>query len=137
MTINENIGFTDYASGIRLPDCSKLAVNWKIDNDVTIFQHDMIFKLFWCCFVSPLVKLVTGLSFMSLSSLVLELWQFIFIRDWLEIRKLEIPPSKFCPIPGDWGKLAITNLAQSSPIKCYQVLQNARVTVLTVTNWGR
>ena len=40
MTINENIRFTDYASGIRLPDA--LALNYKIgcklenSNDVTI-----------------------------------------------------------------------------------------------------
>ena len=37
VTINENISFTDYASGMRLPDCFKLTVNWKTDNDVTIF----------------------------------------------------------------------------------------------------
>ena len=38
-----------------LPDCSKLAINWKTDNDVIIFQHDVIVKLFWRCFIS-LVK---------------------------------------------------------------------------------
>ena len=32
-----------------------------------------------------LSNLVTGPSFMSISSLVLELWQFSFIRDWPEI----------------------------------------------------
>ena len=37
VTINENLSFTDYVSGNRLRDCSKLAVNWKNDNDVTIF----------------------------------------------------------------------------------------------------
>ena len=37
-----------------------------------------------------LLRLVTGQSFMSISSLVLELWQFPFIRDWPEIRKLDI-----------------------------------------------
>ena len=42
-----------------------------------------------------LSSLVTGSSFMSISSLVLELWQFSFIRDWPEIRKSEIPPSEF------------------------------------------
>ena len=39
----------------------------------------------------PLWRLVTGPSFMSISSLVLELWQFSFIRDWPEIRKSKIP----------------------------------------------
>ena len=51
--------------------------------------------------------LVTDRSFMSMSSLVLELWQFSFIRDWPEIRKLEIPPSEFFPISEDWGKLCL------------------------------
>ena len=68
-----------------------------------------------------LSSLVTGLSFMSILSLVLELWQFSFIRDWPEIRKSEIPPSEFCPISGDWGKLWIPNLARMSLIECYWI----------------
>ena len=79
-----------------------------------------------------LSSLVTGPSFMSISSLVLELWQFSFIRDWPEIRKSEIPPSEFCPISGDWGELWIPNLAWMSLIECYWMLQNSRVTALTV-----
>ena len=47
---------------------------------------------------------------MSISSLIVELWKFTFLRDWLEIRKSEILPSEFGPIPGDWGKLRIPNL---------------------------
>ena len=73
-----------------------------------------------------LSTLVTDPSFMSVSSLVLELWQFLFIRDWPEIRKLEIP--QFCPISGDWGELGIPNSARTSLVKCYWILQNARVT---------
>ena len=56
--------------------------------------------------------LVTGLSFMSVSWLVLESWQFLFIKDWPQIWKSDIPQSQFCPISGDWGKLEIQNLAQ-------------------------
>ena len=56
--------------------------------------------------------LFTGPSFMSISSLVLELWQFPFIRDWPEILKSEIPPWELCQISGDWGKLGIPYLAQ-------------------------
>ena len=37
-----------------------------------------------------LSSLVIDLGFMPISSLVLELWQFSFIRDWPEIRKSEI-----------------------------------------------
>ena len=79
-----------------------------------------------------LSSLVTGPSFMSVSSLVLELWQFLFIRDWPEIRKSEIPPSEFCPISGDWGELWIPNLARMSLIECYWMLQNSRITAFTV-----
>ena len=64
---------------------------------------------------------------MSMSSLVLELQQFSFIRDWPEIRKLEILPSEFCLICGDWDELGIRNLARSFLTKCYWMLENARV----------
>ena len=78
-----------------------------------------------------LSHLVIGPSFMSISSLVMELRQFSFIRDWPEIGKSEITPSEFCPISGDWGKLWILNLARISPIDCYWMLQNSRVTAYT------
>ena len=78
----------------------------------------------WSCLIGP--------SFMSISSLVLELWHFSFIRGWPEIRKLEIHPPEFCPISRDWGKLGIPNLVQISLIKFYWKLQNARGTAFTV-----
>ena len=79
-----------------------------------------------------LSSLVTGPRFMSISSLVLELWQFSFIRDWPEIRKSpKTSPSKFCPISGDWGNLEIPNLAQMSLLTCYWMLQNSRFTAVT------
>ena len=34
--IDENVSFGDHVSGIRLPDCSKLVINLKNDNGVTI-----------------------------------------------------------------------------------------------------
>ena len=76
--------------------------------------------------------LVTDPSFMSISLLVLELWQFSFIRDWPKTRKSEIPPSDFYPIPGDWGKLEMLHLARMSLIKTYWMLQNARVTACII-----
>ena len=129
--VNKNISFMDYASGIWLLNCSKLAIDWKNGNDVIIIWHDVIVKLFWwSVFLSS--SLFTGPSFMSISSLVLVLWQFSFIRDWPEIRKLEIPPSGFCPISGDWDKLGTQNLARIFQLKCYRILQNTRVTAFTV-----
>ena len=72
-----------------------------------------------------LSRLVTGPGYMSISSLVLELRQFSFTRDWPEIRKSDITPSEFCPISGDRGELEIPNLAQMFLMKCYRMLQNA------------
>ena len=123
---------TDYVSGIRLPDCSKLAINWENDNDVTIFWNDIIVN-FFDVVLFLLSSLVTDPSFMPISSLVLELWQFPFTRDWPEIKKLEIHPPEFCPISVDWGKLRIPNLAQAFLIKCYWMLQNAKVTAFMVS----
>ena len=72
-------------------------------------------------------------SFMLISSLALELWQFSFIRDWPEIWKSEIPPAGFCQISGDWGELETPNLAEMSLMKCYWMLQNARVTAFIIS----
>ena len=66
------ITFADSVSGIRPPDCSKLARNPKNDNDVTIFRHGVNVK-FFDVVLFLLSSLVTGPSFMSISSLVLEL----------------------------------------------------------------
>ena len=118
-------------SGIRPPDCSKLAKNPKNDNDVTIFRHGVNVK-FFDVVLFLLSSLVTGPRFMSISSLVLELWQFFFIRDWPEIWISEIAPSEFCPISGDCDELWISNLARMSLIKCYRILKRFRVTAFTV-----
>ena len=76
-------------------------------------------------------SLGTGPSSMSISSLVLELWQFLFIRDWPEIWKSKISRYEFCSISRDWGELGIPNLVRTSLIKCYWMLQNASVTAFT------
>ena len=64
-----NASLTNYASGIWLPDCSKLAINQKNDNDLT-GRHCQIF---FDVVLFLLSSLVTGPSFKSISSLVLEL----------------------------------------------------------------
>ena len=100
-----------------------------------IFNMTSLWNCFHCLFLLP--SLVTGPSFMSLSSLVLERWQLPFIRDWAEIQKSEIPPSEFCPKSQDWGELGIPNLTQKSLKKCYWMLQNARLTAFTVSELWR
>ena len=77
--------------------------------------------------------LVTSLSFMSISSFLLELWQFPFIRDWPEVWKSKIPLSEFYPISGNWVKLGMPNLTRRSTIKFYWMLKNARATAFTVS----
>ena len=123
-------------SGILPPDCCKLAKNPKKDDDVTIFQQTSS-SIFFDVVLFLLSSLVAGPSFMLIPSLVLELWQFSFIRNWPEIRKSEIPLSSFFPIFRDWGKLRIQNLARMSLIECYWMLQNARVTAFTVFKLSR
>ena len=77
--------------------------------------------------------LVTGPSFMSISLLVLELQQYSLIRNWPEIWKSKIPPSEFWPISEDWGDLGIQNSAGRSHMKCYWMLQKARITAFAVS----
>ena len=110
VAINGKISFIDCATGIHPPDCSKFAINWKNSNEVTISQHDVNVNFFRSYFFL-LPGYVTGLSFMLVSSVVLKLWPFPFIKDWPEIQKSGMPPSEFWPISGDWGKLGIPNFA--------------------------
>ena len=72
-------------------------------------------------------SLVIGASFISLLSLVLDLSEFSFMRNWPEIRKSEIPQSEFCPISGDWNQLQIPNLARMCLVRCYWMLQNSKM----------
>ena len=104
---------------MRPPDCSKLAVNCKNRSDVTILRHGASSNVFDVV-LFLLSSSVTGPSFMSISSLVVELWQFPFIRNWSEIRKSEIPPSDFYPISGDRGKLGKPSLARTST-ECFKI----------------
>ena len=62
-------------SGIRPPECFKLARNPKNDNDVTLFQHDVKVRFFWRFFVSPVkfsywskfyVNIITGSGIMTI-----------------------------------------------------------------------
>ena len=124
------MNYTDSASRIWLSDCSKLAINWKNINDVTIFRHDVIVKFFWHCFTSLVkfsywyefhVNFITGSGVMTISF------------NMRLTRNLEIPPSEFCLISGDWDEVGIPNLARAFLIRCYWMLQNASVTAFTVS----
>ena len=73
ITINENVSFTDHASGIQLPHWSEFGKNWENDSVVAISQDDAIAK-FVDIAVFVFSSLATGPSFVSISFLVLELW---------------------------------------------------------------
>ena len=112
-----------------------IALNWPYIGKMTMTSQISDMTSSSKCFdvgLFLLWSLVIRTGFMSISLLVLELWQFFFIRDWPEIRKSQIPPSEFCTMFRDWGKLKIPNLARMSLTKCYWMLQNARVTVFTI-----
>ena len=132
VTVIVNLYFTDYALKIRLLNCSKLAINWKKHwcHSFPTWHHRQIFLKI---VLFLLLSLVTGPSFMPISSLVLELQQFCFIRDWQEIGKSKIPPSEFRAVSSDCGKSEIPHLTQIFPIKYYWMFQNARVTAFTVS----
>ena len=75
----------------------RTAPNWPEIRKMTMtsqFSETTSTSNFFDVVLFLLSSLVTGLSFMSVSSLVLELWQLSFIRDWPEIRKSEIPQSE-------------------------------------------
>ena len=116
-------------SGLRTaPNWPKI---WKFtmtsqfsDMTSTSFLFDVVLFL--------LSSLVTGPSFMWISSPVPELWQFSFIRDWPEIWTSEIPASEFWAISGDWCKLWVLNVARMSLIECYWELENSRVKAFTI-----
>ena len=113
---------------MRPESSSRMTINRKINNDVK-FADMTSLSNFFDVVLFLLSILVTGPSIMSILSLFLESQQF----SCLEIRKLEIPPSKFCPIYGDWSELGIPNLAQMPLIKSYWMQQNAKVSALIVS----
>ena len=89
VTVHENVSFTDYTSGLWLPDCSKLAKNPINDNDDNICWYNVIVKWFWCYCVY-FSSLATGPSLTSISLLAPYLWQFSFIKHRPEIWKSEL-----------------------------------------------
>ena len=85
-------------------DCSKSVIKQKNGNDVKICRHDVIMKVFGCCFGSFVkfsywskfhVNIIAGFAGVMT----------IFFYKGL-IRNPEIRNEyEFCPISGDWGEL--------------------------------
>ena len=118
-------------SGIQLPNCSKLVINWKNDNDVTICWHDVIVKFFWC-FVSLVkfnywskfhVNVITGSGVIT-----------IFFYKGLT-RNVEIGNIAIWVLPNIWRLVQErdTKFGTNVSNKCYWMLQNAKVTAFTIS----
>ena len=118
VTINQNVRFTDYASGISLPDNSRLAINWKNDNDITIFWHDVIIKIFWRSFFS-FVKF--HVNTMAGSGVVT-----IFYYKRL-IRNLEIGNTPIWVLPNIWRLGQVRDSKFGTNFSNKMLLNNAKV----------
>ena len=121
---------------MRLEYGYQIAPNWSKIQKMTITSQNINMTSSSNLFdvsVFLLLRLLVSSSFMSISFLVLELWQFSFTRDWPEIWKSEIVQPEFCPKSGEWSKLEIPNLAWMSLMKRYRMLQNTKVTAFTVS----
>ena len=101
------------------------------DNDVTIFRQDVIFRFFWCCFVSRVtfrywsnfhVNIITGSGIMT-----------IFFYKGLT-RNPEIGNTAVWVLPNIWrlGRVMDTKFGTKSVIECYWMQQNSRVPAFTV-----
>ena len=77
-----------------------------VRSKVTAMTSPSIFFMFIAMCLLP--SLVTGPRLMSISSVILELWQLSFIRNEPETWKSKLPLFEFCPISGHWGKLGGT-----------------------------
>ena len=111
------------ASGLLQIGCKLKKWQWRHNFRRDVFVSFLDVILF-------LSGLVTSPSFMSISSLVLELWQFLFIRDWPEIWKSEIPFLSFAQYLE-----TVSNKMLLDAAKC----QGQRLPFLShlgKTNWG-
>ena len=88
-------------------------------------------KCFWRCRVSLVkfsywsnfhVSIITGSRVMTIFLYI------VFTRD----PETGNTPVWVCPISGEWVELEISHLAQISLMKCYWILQNARVIAFTI-----
>ena len=111
---------------IWFPDCSKLAVNWKNSNGLTICWYDLIVNFFWRCFVSLLkfrfwskfhVIIITGSGVMAIS------FYKGFTRNW------KIWNTPVWLLPNIWRLRRIKNTKCSTKIPNKMLLNAAKFQV--------
>ena len=140
-----------YRLCVRNPAAELLQIGRKLEKYQR--RHNLLSRphrqIFFSAVLFFLSNLVTGPSFMSMSSLALELWkiwQLSFIKDWPEIWKSEIPSHEFCPVSGDEADLWYQIWYECLLMKCCWMLKNTRVIAFTAIlllsknqqeEWGR
>ena len=94
-------------------------------------------------------SLFNGLSFIFISSLALEFWEFLFLRDLTRNLEIENTPSEYCTpsvfctpseiyrISGCRKELGILNLAWAILMKSYLILQNASFIIFIASEFLR
>ena len=120
-----------YRLYVRTPTLQLLQIGHKSDKWQWRhkFQYDAIVRFLWSCRVSFSYWSKFHVNIITSSRVMAIFLCKGLTRNW----KSEIPPSKFCSIYGNWGKLEIPNLSRMSLMKCYWMLQNARFTAFTVS----
>ena len=95
-------------------------------HNLPIWRHR---QFFWRCFVF-LVKFSYWFKFRG------NWWHWSygnFLLKGINQKSGNTEKSEFFLMSGDWGRSGIPNLTRISLIKCYYMLQNARVTASTVS----
>ena len=103
----------------------------KKDNDVTVCRHGIISHFFWRFFCFS-CQVSLGPSFYvntMIGSGVITTFVYKRLTGNSEIGNT---PACVLPISGDWDESGILSFARMSLIRCYWMLQNARVLAFTV-----
>ena len=115
--IKRNRSFTAHIS--RLSYFLWLCPNQRNTNGVIIWEHDVIFWIF-DDFVFLFSSLDIGPSFLSISFLALELWQFLFVRDLTRTPVIEKNPVWIPP-----------NIGRLEQVKIWQILHGCLVRLVS------
>ena len=114
VTFHKNISFTDYASKIRLADCSKLAVNWKNDNDVTLYWYAAIVILLIHCYFTDTLLICRHCWFMTI-------YFYKGLTRYLEIRNTPI-----WVLPNIWRLTRVRNTKFGTDVSNKLLLKAAK-----------
>ena len=124
---NAKLGIMDHVSEMRLPDCSKSAVNWKMTMTSEFAGYDVVVKYFWrCC--SSLVKFKCHASIITGSGVKGLIYKGLGQKS----RNLVDLCLTFVQYP---GKLVIPNLMWIFLTSSYWILQRSKATTCAVSHF--